>query len=424
MQKPAPAAGLRAWLPLLLVFLSACDSSDDPIIFLDGKAADELSAVADAAADDPTIRNLTIQVDSPNQGFLWRTARGSVDGPGGTPMTEDSVFRVADVTKMFTSVVILKLVENNFFTLDTPISDILDDSDMPGAFTLAELHERNGELRGGEITIGQLLAHTSGLRDYMFNKPDNGAASLSLAQRIVADVLGEIPSGISKGQWFHGSLLEYFFASGMSENALAAPGAEFHYSGTNYVLLGVIVQKVSQLTLAQMYRNAIYGEAQMNKTYLEWNENPKGDPVDHFWAVVRNNEVVNIDINAEGVNTSSNWGGGGVVATAADLNRFIRELFDGSFFAEESSLTSMRTTGSTGEPGTFYGLGLEHRIFNASGRTIDVYGHSGFWGTGVYYIPATGTSIVYTMNQVELDEDWLLEILRALNEAQLFTAVR
>jgi len=423
MHKPASAAGLWACSLFSLLLLSACDS-DDPIIFLDGKAADELSAVADAAADDPTIRNLMIQVDSPRQGFQWRTARGSVNGPGSTPMTVDSVFRVGDVTKMLTSVVVLKLVENNFFDLDTPIGDILDDTDMPGAFTLAELHERNGELRGGEITVGQLLAHTSGLRDYMFNRPDNGAASLSLAQRIVADVLGEIPSGISERHWFHGSLLEYFFESGMSANALAAPGAEYRYSGTNYLLLGVIVQKVSQLTLAQMYRNAIYGEAQMNNTYLEWNEDPKGEPVDHFWAVARNNEVVNIDINAEGVNTSSIWGGGGIVANAADLSSFIRELFDGSFFAEESSLTSMRTTGSTGEPGYFYGLGLEHRIFNASGRTIDVYGHSGFWGTGVYYIPATGTSIVYTMNQVELGEDWLLEILRALNEAQLFTAVR
>jgi len=423
MQKPASAVGLWACSLFSLLLLSACDS-DDPVIFLDGKAADELSAVADAAADDPAIRNLTIHVDSPNQGFLWRTARGSVDGPGGTPMTVDSVFRIDDVTKMFTSVVILKLVENNFFTLDTPIGDILDDADMPGAFTLAELHERNGEQRGDEITVRQLLAHTSGLRDYMFNRPDNGAASLSLAQRIVADVLGDIPSGISERHWFHGSLLEYFFESGMSQNALAAPGAEYRYSGTNYVLLGIIIEKVSQFTLAQMYRNGIYGEAQLTKAYLEWSEDPRDEPVDHFWAVTRNNEVVNIDIKAEGVNTSSDWGGGGIVTSAPELNSFIRELFDGSFFAEASSLTSMRTTGSTGEPGFFYGLGLEHRIFNASGRTIDVYGHSGFWGTGVYYIPATGTSIVYTMNQVELGEDWLLEILRALNEARLFTAVR
>ena len=423
MQKPASATGLWTCALISLLLLSACDS-DDPVIFLDGKARDELRAVADAADDDPTIRNLTIQVDSPNQGFQWRIARGFTDTPGGTPMTIDSVFRVDDVTKMFTSVVVLKLVENDFFTLDTRIGDILEDTDMPDAFTLEQLHERNGELRGDELTVRQLLNHTSGLRDYMFDAPDGGAASLSLAQRIVADVLGEIPSGISRGQWSSVDLLAYFFASGMSANALAAPGAEYHYADTNYVLLGVIIEKVSQLSLEQMYRNAIYGEAQMTKAYLEWYEEGTDAPVDHFWAVTRNDEVINIDMMAEEVNTSSDWAGGGIVTDAAELNSFIRELFTGNFFAEASSLTAMRTSGDTGEAGLLYGLGLEHRIFNASGRTIDVYGHSGFWGTGVYYIPATGTSIVYAMNQVELDEDWLLEILRALNEARLFTAVR
>ena len=423
MHKPASAVGLWACSLFSLLLLSACDS-DDPVLFLDGKASDELRAVADAAYDDPTIRNLTIQIDSPRQGFRWRIARGFTDTPGGTPMTVDSVFRVDDVTKMLTSVVVLKLVENNFVTLDTRIGDILDDADMPGAFTLEQLHERNGESRGDEVTVRQLLAHTSGLRDYMFDTPDNGAASLSLAQRVVADVLGEIPSNISERQWSSGSLLEYFFESGMSENALAAPGAEYHYADTNYLLLGILVEKVSQLDLAQMYRNAIYGEAQMTKAYLEWYEFGNEEPVDHFWAVTRNNELVNIDVLAEEMNTSSDWAGGGVVTDAADLNSFIRELFAESFFTEASSLTAMRTSGSTGEPGFFYGLGLEHRIFNASGKTIDVYGHSGFWGTGVYYIPATDTSIVYTMNQVELGEDWLLEILRALDKAQLFTAVR
>ncbi|MEM8816628.1 MAG: serine hydrolase domain-containing protein [Pseudomonadota bacterium] len=422
MQNPSSAAGLRVGSLFFLALLSACNS-DDPEIFLGGRASDELTAVADAAADTPTIRNLTIQIDSPEQGFQWRVARGVADTPNGTPMTIDSAFRTRDVGNMFTSVVILKLIENGFFTLDTPLSDILDDDDMPAGFTLQQLHRRDGELRGGDLTIRQLLGHTSGLRDTLFDKPTESPDVLSLAQLIVADVFGDVPSGIRELQWSSDSLLLYFFGSGMSAYALAAPGAAYHRADTNYLLLGIIIEKVSQLSLAEIYRNAVYGPAQMTKAYLEWFEDGTDEPVDHFWAVTRNDELQNIDVVASDVNTSNGWGGGGIVTDARELNGFIRELFDGGFFTEAATLTAMRTSGPTPEAGLSYGLGLEHRVYTFSGKTIDVYGHSGFWGTGVYYIPATNTSIVYTMNQVELDEDWLQRILRALDRARLFSAV-
>lgn len=58
-------------------------------------------------------------------------------------------------------------------------------------------------------------------------------------------------------------------------------------------------------------------------------------------------------------------------------------------------------------------------------KTVVVYGHDGAWGTGMYYIPATDTSIVFTINQTApQDKDWLLEILRALDKALLFTAIK
>ena len=383
---------------LLLTLLSACDS-DDPEIFLPGIAETELGKVADAASDKDAIRNMTILVDSPNQGFRWQTARGIANTPNGTPMTIDSAFRVGGVAKMFTSVVILRLVDQGFFTLDTPLDDILNDADMPADFSLEQLHQIDGLRRGDDVT------------------------SLSLVQRIITDVLGDIPSGISQQQWSAETLLEYFFESGMSANARFAPGAEFHYANTNYLLLGLVIQKISQRSLAESYQEVIYGQAQMALAYLEWYEDGQVDPVNHFWEILNGDQTVNLDVIDAEINTSSEWGGGGVVTNAVELNSFIRELFDGAFFQQASTLEAMRSSDPTSKPGLLYGLGLEHHVYRLSGKTIDVFGHSGLWGTGVYYIPATGTSIVYTMNQVELDENWLLEVLRALDEAQLFSGV-
>lgn len=72
-----------------------------------------------------------------------------------------------------------------------------------------------------------------------------------------------------------------------------------------------------------------------------------------------------------------------------------------------------------------YGLGMKRMEYQLAHKTVVVYGHDGAWGTGMYYIPATDTSIVFTINQTApQDKDWLLEILRALDKALLFTAIK
>ncbi len=408
---------------VVVAALSGCDSSDlnlDLDLFEPGTARTELTRVADAAEADPSIQNLTVLVDSPRQGFRWQAARANINSLDGVPMRNDSVFRVDGVTKMFTSVLILQMIEKNFLTLDTRLGDVLTDNNIPAGFTLEMLHELDGVNRGDDLTIRQLLNHTSGLRDVYVDTPTGNPAALSITQRVIGDVLGTLPSGIRDVQWSSQELLLYFIGSQMSANALFAPGADFHYSDTNYVILGVVIEEITQDTLANNYRNFVFGEAQMPQAFLEWYENSQAEAASHFWEVPTDNQPVNIDFVAEAVNTSTDWGGGGIVTTAAELVGFLRTLFGGNLFADADTLESMQQTVSTSQPGLRYGLGLERRVFQLSGNEIEVYGHSGLWGVGAYYIPETETSIVYAMNQVELDTDWLREIMLALDEARLF----
>lgn len=422
----AHRVGRSFYLPAFLVAitaLSACDSDDlnlDLNLFQRGVAETELTRIVDTAESDPSIRNLTVLVDSPREGFRWQAARANINSVDGIPMRTDSAFRVDGVTKMFTSVIILQMIENGFLTLDTRLGDILTNANMPAGFTLEMLHELDGVARGDDVTIRQLLNHSSGLRNYFVDTPSGNPAELSITQRIIGDILGTIPSGIRDVQWGPQQLLLYFIGSQMSANALFAPGADFHYSDTNYVLLGVVIEEVTQNTLATNYRNSVFGTAQMTQAFLEWYEDGQVDAVSHFWEVPTDTQPENIDFVAEAVNTSTDWGGGGIVTTAADLVGFLRTLFAGDLFADADTLASMQETIPTAQPGLRYGLGLERRVFQLSGNTIEVYGHSGLWGVGAYYIPETETSIIYAMNQVELDTDWLREIMEALDEARLF----
>ncbi len=423
MQTTLHRVGVLTGLILFLVFLPGC-GHDEPRLFLAGTADRELNNVADSALATANINSLAILVDSPNQEFFWKTARGIADPTDDTAMTPELPFRAASIGKMFTAVLVLQLVEHGFFSLDTRLGDVLGDADMPPGFTLAELHQFAGAERGGDVTIRQLLNHTSGLRDYVLDASPDDPTALSLTQRILADILGEIPSGISQKQWSPAEVLGYFFDSGLAANAVAAPGATFHYSDTNYLLLGMVIEKISLVSLPNNYRNAIYASLNMDHAYLEWHEPaPARGPVHHYWELPLPGQSMNFDVMEVGINTSASWGGGGIVATAAELNRFIRGLFDLKLFSMPSTLREMRSAVQV-EDTVYYGLGLERRVYTVSGKEIVVYGHSGLWGVGVYFIPATKTSIIYTMNQVELGEDWLGEILQGLDRAKLFSSVQ
>ena len=423
MQTTLHRAGVLTGLILFLAFLPGC-GHDEPRLFLAGTADRELNNVADSALATANIESLAILVDSPDQEFYWKTARGIADPTNDAAMTPELPFRAASVGKMFTAVLVLQLVEHGFFGLDTRLGDVLGDANMPPGFSLSELHQFAGMERGGDVTIRQLLNHTSGLRDYVLDTPSDDPTDLSLTQRILADILGEIPSGISQRQWSSPEVLGYFFNSGLAANAVAAPGAVFHYSDTNYLLLGMVIEKISLVSLPDNYRNAIYASLNMDHAYLEWYEPaPVRGPVHHYWELPLPGQSLNIDLLEVGINTSASWGGGGIVATAAELNRFIRGLFDLKLFSMPSTLREMRSAVQV-EDTVYYGLGLERRVYNVSGKEIVVYGHSGLWGVGVYFIPATKTSIIYTMNQVEVGEDWLGEILRGLDRAKLFSSVQ
>jgi len=396
-----------------LLFAAGC-GDDNPASsggngFDAGGAAAALDSVADAAIAGENIVNAVFLVDLPGEDFTWAAARGLADPGAGDSMTVETPFRIASVSKTFTAALVLDLVEEGLIGLDDSLGAILDSTIFPAGYGPPDLHVRGGEKSGGALTVRGLLNHSSGARSYIFDDlTGTDGAPGSLIFDYIEDVVTTGASGIASTQWTPEGLLEFYLTSGLAGAALFAPGDGHHYSDTNYLLLGHVVEAATGNDFVDELRGRILDPLGLTDTYLEWFEPAAGDGPAHHFIDLRIIGGPNADIVALGVNTSLDWAGGGMVSTAGDLARFVRELTAGRLFERASTLDAMY--GWTDAGGGAYGLGI--RRFSSAGRTV--IGHGGFWGIQIAYLPEMDGVIVFALNQVDADGG---EVLRGVIEA-------
>ena len=278
-----------------------------------------LAAVRDRAGH---TRNLTAGV-----GDLRTGARVPVDGQ----------VRIGSNTKTFVSVAVLQLVADKKVALDSPI-----DTYLPGLV-------RGEGIDGRRITVRQLLQHTSGLPNYT----DFLAAEDSFAVQHT-----------------------YFEPRELLDIALAhpadfAPGAKFAYSNTNYVVAGLLIQKVTGRPVIEVLTDRVIRRAGLRHTYFPAvgdegirERHPHGYHPD---AAGELRDVTTMD-------PSWGWAAGQMIATPSDLNAFFLALLGGRLLPAEQ-LRQMRTTVAADLfPGARYGLGLVSVPLSCGGV---VWGHGG-----------------------------------------------
>ncbi len=320
----------------------------------------------DTAGDDP-IHNAVLRVERP--GFKWKGAAGMADGES-EPMAPDHKFKTASITKTFTAVVILQLMEEGRLDLDDALAEHIGTSWVD----LDSLHVHGGVSYGRGITIEQLLWHTSGITDYMEDP------------RFIPDVL-ERPDT----QWDPKKILETYFRYGTHKRAAFPPGKGWQYADPNYVLLAIIIENVTGSTLQAQYRVRILDPLGLENTYLEFYEAARGSrPLSHAF-------FGQVDINRF-VNTSFDWGGGGLVSTCEELNVFFRALLHGELFERESTLALMLVAAEKGYGGEEYDYGLGVMKRTICGLTF--YGHGGAYDCDAFYCPAESVSVCMSLNQM------------------------
>jgi CubicO group peptidase (beta-lactamase class C family) len=259
-----------------------------------------------------------------------------------TPATN---FRLASVSKQFTAACILLLMEEGKLRLDDPIAQWLPS--LPPATR--------------EVTVRQLLTHTSGLIDYEDVIPP------SLTRQLKdADVL---------------TLLE-------SQNrSYFAPGTAYRYSNSAYVLLGLIVEKVSGRSFRDFLSERIFQPLGMRNTVAH----VEGRTVIKHRAYGHSHEKGEW-VRTDQSQTSATLGDGGIYSSIDDLARWDAALYDGRLLKPETWAMAFTPATPTDDPTVEYGFG-----WRITGETLWHSGESiGFRNVLVRYPKRHLTVIVLT----------------------------
>ncbi|MEC0300782.1 serine hydrolase domain-containing protein [Peribacillus frigoritolerans] len=267
-------------------------------------------------------------------GKTWGYAAGVADLRTKKPMKTEFRFRIGSVTKTFTATVLLQLAGENRLNLDDSIEKWL-----PGVI------QGNG-YDSNQITIRQILNHTSGIADYIKSKDFD-----------IKDTKKSYTA-------------EEFVKMGVSLPPDFAPGKGWSYSNTGYVLLGILIEKVTGNSYAEEVENRIIEPLELSNTFL-----PGNSTVIPGTMHARGYERYDGESELKDV-TYSNPGSsdGDLISTADDLNKFFSYLLSGKLLKEQQ-LKQMLTTVPTGMEGVDgYGLGIyETKLPNH----VSIWGHAG-----------------------------------------------
>ena len=312
-------------------------------------------------------------------GLNVTAATGLADVGAGEPLQPETPFRVASVTKTFVAVAILRLVEQGKVSLDAPILRYISRES-------AEVLRADG-YKPARIKVRQLLRHTAGLYDYA-EDPAYDAKNVSDPAH----------------RWTRIEQLRFATQHG---DPVAAPGKVYRYSDTAYVLFGEIIERVTHQSLPRAVRKLIgFRALGLDHTYWESLEpTPPGQrPRAHQYFGSYDNIVLDASTDL--------YGGGGLVSTVSDLERFYRALFHGKVFHDPSSLRTMtRVEG----PGRDKGAGMGIFRVDVDGETC--YGHRGYWGTQAIHCPRLDLTFARATNQADdatFDSDPLERVIADL----------
>ena len=225
----------------------------------------------------------------------------------------DQRFRIGSVTKTFTATIVFQLVQEGTLRLDSTLEEHL-----PGVVP-----------RGGEITIRHLLGHRSGLAN-----------------------ITEYPGWLKEAERSPSTSPINSLRFAASKPLAFEPGSQERYSNTNYIALGLVIEKVTGRSYAEELEQRILDPLGLERTEL---------PTTRRLA----------DLDDGGYNPNLPWAAGAIVSNAHDLSRFYSALLSGRILSA-ASLRAMKDTKTYGVFGT--GLGIFSTDL-ACGRS---WGHDGY----------------------------------------------
>jgi len=351
-----------ASIAVLTLLINGCGDKKTPKKVereaVDSELSQRLQTILDEYRESWNIKGISAAVILPdNRKWLGVSGMSSE----ADSITSDMLFGIGSLTNSYIAALVLKYVEEGKISLDDRIGSWFYDVE-------------NIE---PSVTIRQLLSHTSGLFNYM-SHPDYNAALLNYPDTL----------------WTRGELLKSFL-----RKPTFKPGAGWGYSSTNYILLGMIIEKITGNPVSSELRDRILNPLGLTNTYLYPEEIYPVEKMAHLWWVIDTTGIP-ADINElvsspplKGI-FSSVWTSGAIHATAEDVTLWLESLFNNRVLTE--SLFTEMITPSQRSGRVKYGFG----IMNSSINDAPAYGHAGGIGHSslAYYIPQDSISIALLCN--------------------------
>jgi len=300
------------------------------------------------------IPGVTVGVWIPKRG-AWLQSFGLADRRTQAAMRTNLHVRIASITKTFVATAVLQLVDRGRLRLEDRLAKFV-----------------KGVPNGRRITIRQVLAMTAGIYDYTmddgFTKrfDDNPLASWS-PKRVLAIVKAHGPD--------------------------FAPGRRVSYSDSNYVLLGLIIQKLTGRPVEQVIKTQILNRLGMRQTSF-----PTTSKIPHPFAhgYYAGHDGTGSLRDLTTINPDLAWTAGAMISTVGDLRIWAQSLATGRLLKKRTHAAQItfRRLANPGGPYIGYGLGM-FRIGDFLGHNGAIFG----FNSAMFYLPKTRAIFVVTLNK-------------------------
>jgi D-alanyl-D-alanine carboxypeptidase len=337
------------------------------------KSDDKLQKIISQEREKYQINAISLSVWLPLQETTKNYVTGTISQKSKTPIMANSLFQVGSITKNFTAVLMLKLVASGKITLDAPIGKYFPE--YP---------------KWQNITVRQLLNHTSGIYDYI-DGPNWWEHVATNTNKIFE------PTELLTIAYNH---KPYFVAN-----------SGWHYSNTNYILLGLLIEKITAEPLSKSISTLLQSAGMVDSYYLPvgYSENILHRMAHGYYLKFDNTKV----------NGSWAYGAGALVSTPQQIVLWVHELFSGKILSWQS-LELMENTvdldtgkASTSFSTSAYGLGMFRMntpagiIWLTPGLTP---GYRSLW----VYMPCKGISFAYSASNSLIGVPFHVEMIRQI----------
>lgn len=280
--------------------------------------------------------------------ILYRKAFGMANLELNVKMKPETVFQLASITKQFTSVAIMMLVEQGKLSLKDPLSKFISDFS-----------------RGNEITVHHLLNHTSGIKSYT-NLPE--FRTKTRMDMTPAEIV----------QFFKNLPLEF------------SPNEKYEYSNSGYLLLGYIIEQISGMTYGEFIQKNIFDKLAMKHSYYADSYKIIPNRASGYQLYEGKYE------NAEYISTTIPYAAGSLMSTVDDMFLWSKAIRNNLLISENSKRIAFANHSLTNGKPTNYGYGWAINEIAGISTIEHTGGINGFTTSGIYVPDSNIYSIVLT----------------------------